>query len=157
MKTYQELLHTDTFWITKIQNDLYNAVEDYLAENNMTRTQFAEKLGVSKGYVTQLLSGEFNHRLTKLIEISLAIGKAPILEFEDLKEVAEKEAKGMVRRKSDYVRRAPFSILVKNGMMSKQALNSPERKHHLPNPVTLHQGEGTWEMVTPIYRKLKIA
>ena len=84
MKTYQELLHTDTYWITKIQNDLYNAVEDYLAKNNMSHTQFAEKLGVSKGYVTQLLNGKFNHRLSKLIEVSLAIGKAPMFEFKDL-------------------------------------------------------------------------
>lgn len=91
MKTYKELLQTDTYWISKIQNDLFNQVEQYLVDNEMTRTQFAEQLGVSKGYISQVLNGEFNHRLSKLIELSLAIGKAPVLVFEDLEEVAEKE------------------------------------------------------------------
>ncbi|MEZ4963379.1 MAG: helix-turn-helix transcriptional regulator [Saprospiraceae bacterium] len=150
MKTYQELLQTDTYWMTKIQNDLYNAVEDYLAENNMSRTQFAEKLGVSKGYVTQLLSGEFNHRLSKLIELSLAIGKAPILEFEDIKEVAEKEDRGMVRRKSEYVRRAPFTVHVKHGAMIQEQLSETAKKQHLPNPSTSGD-EGQWEMSRPMY------
>ncbi|MCB0517312.1 MAG: helix-turn-helix transcriptional regulator [Lewinellaceae bacterium] len=162
MKTYQELLQTDTYWMTKIQNDLYNAVEDYLAENKMTRTQFADRLGVSKGYVTQLMSGEFNHRLSKLIELSLAIGKAPVLEFEDLQEVAVKESKGMVRRKSEYVRRAPFTIHVKHGAMINKQLSRTTKKQHLPNPTTSGD-EGQWEMNRPVYyfnpplRQLKTA
>lgn len=100
MKTFPELLHTDTYWITKIQNDLFNAVEDYLKENNMTRSQFAGQLGVSKGYISQVLNGEFNGRLSTLVELSLAIGKAPVIEFEDLNDVADNEA-GMVR---DYLK-----------------------------------------------------
>lgn len=100
MKTYRELLQTDTYWITKIQNDLFNAVEDYLRENKMTRAQFAAQLGVSKGYVSQILGGEFNHRLSKLVELSLAIGKAPVLEFKDLDEVDKKEAAAIGRRKA---------------------------------------------------------
>lgn len=39
MKTYKELLQTDTYWISKIQNDLFNQVEQYLVDNEMTRTQ----------------------------------------------------------------------------------------------------------------------
>jgi transcriptional regulator with XRE-family HTH domain len=100
MKTYRELLQTDTYWITKIQNDLFNAVEDYLRENNLTRAQFAAQLGVSKGYVTQILGGEFNHRLSKLVELSLAIGKAPVLEFKDIEEVDKKEAAAMGRKRA---------------------------------------------------------
>ncbi|GJM33563.1 MAG: hypothetical protein DHS20C18_25640 [Saprospiraceae bacterium] len=110
MKTYKELLQTDTYWITKIQNDLYNAVENYLQANKMTRTQFAKQLGVSKGYISQVLNGEFNHRLSKLIELSLAIGKAPMLEFEDLDEVVEKEANGMTRQ---ILNRRPSPINVR--------------------------------------------
>ena len=49
MKTYRELLHTETFWVTKIQNDLYKAVEDYLIEHGMTRSQFADQLIVLAG------------------------------------------------------------------------------------------------------------
>ncbi|MBK8652546.1 MAG: hypothetical protein IPN20_01100 [Haliscomenobacter sp.] len=67
MKTFRELLRTDTYWISKIQNDLFNSVEDYLTEKGMTRSQFAEQLGVTKGYVSQVLGGDFNHRVSKLV------------------------------------------------------------------------------------------
>jgi transcriptional regulator with XRE-family HTH domain len=93
MKTYRELLHTETFWVTKIQNDLYKAVEDYLIENGMTRSQFADQLGVTKGYVSQVLAGDFDHRLSRLVALSVAIGKAPVLHFENLEAIAEKETK----------------------------------------------------------------
>lgn len=145
MKTFKELLRTDTYWITRIQNDLFNAVEDYLEKNKMTRTQFAQQMGVSKGYISQVLNGEFNHRLSKLIELALAIGKAPILDFEDLDEVVEKEAKGMVRRKAGYVPRAPFSMSVRHGEMETIQLSKPNRKQHLPN-ATMEAGEGHWKM-----------
>ncbi|MBK8878875.1 MAG: helix-turn-helix transcriptional regulator [Haliscomenobacter sp.] len=94
MKTYHELLHTETYWVSKTQNDLFNAVEDYLTENGMTRSQFAKQLGVSKGYVSQVLSGNFDHRLSKLVTLSIAMGKAPVLAFEDLEAYAEKEVRG---------------------------------------------------------------
>lgn len=83
MKSHSELLQTETYWTTKIQIDLYNAVEIYLKEQQMTRSEFAKKLGVTKSYVTQILKGDFDHRLSKLVEIALLIGKVPILKFED--------------------------------------------------------------------------
>ncbi len=145
MKSFKELLQTETYWITKIQNDVYNAVEDYLVANKMTRTQFAQQLGVSKGYVSQVLNGEFNHRLSKLIELALAIGKAPILELENLEEVVEKESKGMTRRKATYVPRAPFSLHVKHDNMGVQKVTKNSGKQRLAN-VHTKKGEGKWEM-----------
>lgn len=41
---------------------------------------------VSKGYIPQIFNGDFDHKLSKLIELSLASGKAPILHFVDLDE-----------------------------------------------------------------------
>ncbi len=149
MKTYRELLQTDTYWITRIQTDLFNAVEDYLKSNNMTRTQFARELGVSKGYVSQVLGGDFNHRLSKLVELALAVGKAPVLEFEDLEEVAEKESRGMVRAGARYVPRAPLSIIVKHGKMEKEELSKTGKAYLLPN-ASLGQRQGKWEMKRPV-------
>ncbi len=91
MKSYQELLQTETYWTTKIQMELYQAVEHYLAENNMTRAEFAKKLGVTKGYVTQLLNGDFDHRLSKLVEIALFIGKIPVLQLENMDNYLQKD------------------------------------------------------------------
>lgn len=91
MKTFEELVATETYWLTIIQNTLFNEVEEYLQNNQLTRTKFAEQLGVSKGYISQILNGDFNHRLSKLVQLSIAIGKVPILEFKNLEDFIEEE------------------------------------------------------------------
>jgi transcriptional regulator with XRE-family HTH domain/putative component of toxin-antitoxin plasmid stabilization module len=89
MITREELLETEEYWLERIQNEIFRQVEAYLKENQLTQTQFAEQLGVSKGYVSQLMKGEFNYTLKKLIELSLAVGKAPVLDFKSLKEIIQ--------------------------------------------------------------------
>jgi transcriptional regulator with XRE-family HTH domain len=80
----KELLNSNEYWISKIQIDLYNIIEDYIAKNKITKTQLAEQLGVTKGYVSQILNGDFDHKVSKLVELSLAVGKIPVLTFEDI-------------------------------------------------------------------------
>lgn len=55
----------------------------------MNRVQLAQKLGCSKSYVSQLLSGDFDHKLSKFIELSLAIGKIPNITYTDVDEYIE--------------------------------------------------------------------
>ena len=81
MITNDELLETPEYWTTRIQLDLYSHLQDYMRANGMNRMQLAQKLGVTKGYVTQVLNGDFDHRLSKLVELSLAVGLIPKLEF----------------------------------------------------------------------------
>ena len=81
MITNEELISTSEYWTTRIQLDLFNHILNYMQENGMNRAQLAQKLGVTKGYVTQVLNGDFDHRLSKLVELSLAIGLIPKLEF----------------------------------------------------------------------------
>lgn len=47
-------------------------------------TELANYLGCTKDYVSQLLNGNFDHKMSKIVELALALGKAPKLEFEDL-------------------------------------------------------------------------
>ncbi len=77
MKSREELLKSKGYWIAKIQVELFRKINDYIEKNNLSKTQLADKLGVTKGYVTQLLNGNFDHKLSKLVELSLAIGKIP--------------------------------------------------------------------------------
>jgi len=70
--------------LEKIQNSLFVELEDYIEKNNLNRTKFARKLGVSKSYLTQVLNGNFDHKLSKLIELSLAIDKIPKIKFKDV-------------------------------------------------------------------------
>lgn len=79
--THEELVRTPEYWTAKIQIDLYNRVEQYLTDNNLNRTEFANKIGVTKGYVSQILNGEFDHRISNLAKLSLAIGCIPNITF----------------------------------------------------------------------------
>ena len=81
--THEELLTTPEYWTTKIQIDLYQKVNQYLKDNHVTRTELAKRLGVSKGYISQILNGDYDHRISKLVELSLAIGYTPHLIFEE--------------------------------------------------------------------------
>ena len=66
--------------------DLYEQLNDYMHKHNLNKTRFAKRLGFTKGYVTQILQGNFNHRISKLVELSLAINKVPKLEFVELED-----------------------------------------------------------------------
>lgn len=72
-----------------LQLDVLELVSGYMKTHNMTQAQFAKHLGVSKGYVSQLLNGNFDHRISKLVELALACESVPSLSFENT-ENAEK-------------------------------------------------------------------
>ena len=72
--------------------ELYRQIEAFMKEKNFNKTQLAEYLGCSKGYITQLLSGDFDHKLSKFIKLSLAIGKIPEFCFTDVDEYIQDES-----------------------------------------------------------------
>lgn len=82
----EDILKNPGYWITRIQTSLYNCAETFMSNHNLNRTQLAERLGVSKGYVSQLLNGDYDHKLSKLVELSLAFGFVPKIEFQSLQE-----------------------------------------------------------------------
>jgi transcriptional regulator with XRE-family HTH domain len=87
MITREELIRSKEYWLARLQAMLYQKVEEYLKENNMTKSEFAKKMGVSKGYISQVLNGDFDHKLSKFIELSLMIDKVPLLKLEDIDKV----------------------------------------------------------------------
>jgi transcriptional regulator with XRE-family HTH domain len=87
MLKQEELTNRPEYWLETIQNEIFRQVTSYLKDNHMTQTQLAIQLGVSKGYISQVIKGEFNYTLKKLIELSLAVGKAPVLSFKPLTEI----------------------------------------------------------------------
>lgn len=106
MITRKELLESPEYWFENAQNDLYVQVIDYMEREKINQTQLAEKLGVSKGYISQILKGEFNYTLKKLIELSLAIGQVPKIEYSSMNKVLEDD------RKTEYLlsKTLPFPI-----------------------------------------------
>lgn len=97
--TREELLNSPEYWTTLIQCELYRQIIAYMKDHNMNKSQLAEHLGCSRGYVTQLLNGDFDHKISKLVELSLAIGMAPSIHFQELLHVDDKikyESQGII-------------------------------------------------------------
>lgn len=90
------LLKNSGYWTSKIQIDLYNQLEEFMKENKLNRSQLAEKLGVTKSYISQVLNGDFNHRISKLVEFSLAINKIPEIFFKDIDQLIKEENDGYI-------------------------------------------------------------
>lgn len=92
--TRAELIKSREYWIGEIQQELFELIEEYLEMNNLTRNQFAEKLNVTKGYVSQILNGDYDHRLSKFIDLALAIDKVPRVKFIDIEEIIKQDELG---------------------------------------------------------------
>ena len=73
------------FILTQLQNNLYRELTAYMERNAMSKKQLAVKLGVSPAYVSQILNGRFNFTIMKLIDLSLAIDKVPVIRLEEPK------------------------------------------------------------------------
>ena len=50
------------------------AIIDYMQENNLSRAQIANKLGISQQYLSRILSGMENLSLKSLAKIEIALG-----------------------------------------------------------------------------------
>lgn len=82
----EDLLKSPSYWTAGLQMELYRQIIAFMESRGMNKSQLAEYLGCSKGYVTQLLSGDFDHKLSKFVELSLAINKIPEISFCDVDE-----------------------------------------------------------------------
>lgn len=82
--TRSELLKSPEYWITSIQIDLYNCAKKFMEKNNMNHTQLAKHLNISEKYISQLLNGDYNCKLSELVELSLALGYIPNFQFKEI-------------------------------------------------------------------------
>lgn len=89
----KEILSSPEYWTAKAQIDLYNCAENFMEINNLNRSKLAAHLGVSKGYVSQLLNGDYDHKLSKLIELAIAFGYVPEITFRPIEEVITEDVK----------------------------------------------------------------
>ncbi|MDE5555706.1 MAG: helix-turn-helix transcriptional regulator [Muribaculaceae bacterium] len=87
----KDFLSSPEYWIAKAQIDLYNCAENFMESNNLNRTQLAKHLGVSKGYISQLLNGDYDHKLSKLVELAIAFGYVPKIDFQPIDNVLSED------------------------------------------------------------------
>ena len=105
MLTQDELLETPDYLLTKYQNEIFRVLHEYMENNRLSQKDVAKKLGVSNAYISQVLNGNFNFTLKKLIELGLAIGKVPKIEFVD-----KAEFKATKKRKNVSIPITPVII-----------------------------------------------
>lgn len=129
MITRKELIESKEFWLVKLQAALYEQVENYLKDNKLTKTEFAKKLGVSKGYISQILNGDFDHKLSKFIELSLAIGKAPMFKFEDLSTCHAFDSLGALEAVENNIHKYVYELEYKNSV--RLDLKKDRRMYHV--------------------------
>ena len=110
--TRQELLQMPDYWTGQIQLSLYRAAEQFMEEHHMNRTQLAAYLGVSKGYVSQLLNGDYNYSISKLVELAVKLNCIPNLELKPMKPK----------------RNEPMKVVVKNADENKQFTSGVARR-----------------------------
>lgn len=92
MITRDELLKSNDYWIEIIQNKIYNDLAEYIEINKIPNKQIAEILGLSKGRVSQILSGgNLNFRLDTLVKLCLTIDKIPDFHLIDVNEFIAKD------------------------------------------------------------------
>jgi len=106
MLTKKQLLKTPEYWIEEIQNQIYREVKAYMELHELNQIQLAKEWGVSKGYITQILNGECNFSIKKLVELSLKMGKVPLLEYKYLQEssLPSKIKKSLTNSRSTIIR-----------------------------------------------------
>lgn len=126
----EKIIKSKGYNITKIQNELYRQLTNYLEENRITRTQFAKELGVSKGYVSQILNGDFDYKLSKLVELSLAIGKIPDIKFTSFAEFDRKMNKDVkiVHLGEKRFNNRPTNVSIKSLNFNEDKKEVPEYK-----------------------------
>jgi transcriptional regulator with XRE-family HTH domain len=94
MEPLEDLIKTKEFWMVRLQLDLFNAVEDFRERKGWTRSQLADHLGVTKSYVSQVLNGDFDRRLSSLVTMALAVGVVPNTTFQAIEEFEEEYMSG---------------------------------------------------------------
>lgn len=122
MLSRKELIQTPEYWIETLQNEIFRQVYQYMDKKNLNQTQLAEELGVSKGYISQILNGNFNFTLKKLIELSIKIGVVPDLHFIPVNTYIEEETK--IINIYNYVTLRQQADSTFNGIPSKSKLKT---------------------------------
>ncbi|MFA4851453.1 MAG: helix-turn-helix domain-containing protein [Bacteroidales bacterium] len=86
----KDLIKSPEYWLENIQDEIFRLISEYMKKNKINQTELAKEWGVSKGYISQILNGNFNFSLLKFIELVIAVEKIPVIKFENISEYLNK-------------------------------------------------------------------
>ncbi|MEX8548900.1 MAG: XRE family transcriptional regulator [Mucilaginibacter sp.] len=116
MTSREKLLRKPIYWFDHEQNELFRQVYSYMEKENINQTELANRLKITKGRVSQILNGNFNYTLKKLIDISLAIGLVPRIKYDKLDDIIKLDTQLKSYHNSD-------SSIVKNKIIPLAVVN----------------------------------
>lgn len=90
--TRAEILSSPEYWITHIQIEVCRCADAFMKAHNMNRAQLADYLGVTQGAISQMLAGNYNCSLSKLVDIAIRLGYVPKIDFTPLSEKMDVDA-----------------------------------------------------------------
>ena len=82
--TKSEIEKVVSDYTNDIHNQLLEQITDFLKCKKISQAEFARILGCSRAYISQLYNQEWDHKISKLILLSIAIGKLPVITFKDI-------------------------------------------------------------------------
>jgi transcriptional regulator with XRE-family HTH domain len=91
MATRKEIIGTQEYWMETVQGEVYRLLSEFMESNDLNQTQVAAKLNYSSSYISQILNGNFNFTIGKLISLALAVGQVPVLSFKPIDEYLNDE------------------------------------------------------------------
>lgn len=92
LSCYRRTMHTQSLPTRqdvreRLHIDLYNSLvlelRRYMSREGLNQTEMAAHLGVSKGYISRLLNGTGDPKLSSILDLAMAINKEPVLMFTD--------------------------------------------------------------------------
>lgn len=96
----EKALRNPGYWVSKIQFELFDKIRQFMSLNKKNNSRsLAKKLDVTPGYISQIMNGNFDHKISKFVELSLAIGKVPIIRYEDIEDIIRDENKAIMQPK----------------------------------------------------------
>ncbi len=80
-------IYSVEYWENSIKSDLEYNVSKYLKKNKLNQADLAKKLGCTESYLSKILTKKIDHKLSTIINVCLAINKAPVIDFKDISEL----------------------------------------------------------------------
>lgn len=93
MSKFKQTIKSENYWILKGQGQIFKMLNDELNDRG-DNAKLAEKMGVTPGYISQIMNGdsEINPTWKKIVKLCLSLGKVPILEIKNIDKYIEEQS-----------------------------------------------------------------
>jgi len=71
---FAELRKTPDYWASIVATEFTEAIHAELERQEVSRAEFARRLGTSRAYVTSVLGGDDNFTLETMVKLAMAVG-----------------------------------------------------------------------------------